>query len=87
MGGISIGHLDLGLGTLFMDGIQQILAGLSVAGALAFALYQVYSRIRGSGGGCGKGCGGCKDKSKSSPEQSLLQITIVDKRDPAIPSL
>ena len=82
MGGFSIGNMDLGLGTLFMEGVQQILAGLCVAGALAFALYQLYSRSKG---GCGKGCGGCKDKS--TPEKSLLQITIVDKRDTTIPTL
>lgn len=40
--------MDLGLGTLFMEGVQQILAGLCVTGALAFALYQLYSRVRGS---------------------------------------
>ena len=85
MGGFSIGNMDLELGTLFMEGVQQILAGLCVAGALAFALYQLYSRVRGSKGGCGKGCGGCKDKS--TPEKSLLQITIVDKRDTTIPTL
>ncbi len=87
MGGVSIGNMDLGLGPFFMESFQQILAGLCVAGALAFALYQVQLRIRGSRGGCGKGCGGCKEKSTGTPETNLLQIAIVDKRDPTITSL
>lgn len=66
-----------------MEYTQEILAGLCVAGAIAFALYQIYSRVRGSGG-CGKGCGGCKDKKVGVKEKPLLQINIVGKKDSSL---
>jgi len=75
--------MDLGLRIFPMELIQQILAGLCVAGAIGFAFYQVYSRIRGSGG-CGKGCGGCKEKKVAVADKPLLQVSILGKKDSSL---
>ncbi len=80
---LSIWHLDLGVRPFPMEIAQQILAGLCVLGAISFAFYQVYSRAMGSKG-CGKGCGGCKEKKGPPKEQPLLQITIVGKNDSSL---
>ena len=63
-----------------MELAQEILAGLCVATAIAYVFYQVYSRVRGSGG-CGKGCGGCKEKKGVPTDKVLLQVSILGKKD------
>lgn len=68
-----------------MDFLQEILVGVCVAGATSFAIYQVYSRLRGSGD-CGKGCSGCKDKKVGIRERPLVQINIVPKKNSSLPS-